>query len=148
VNHPWLKRIFIGCLLIGVGVLFSFGFFMAWVKWYPEDYDPKNIDYVLWKHGLNKNMNLDHAVGGMTHDTWALRRVEGLTKEQLKSRFGNIRTLDEAASYLKFCYTNGQAVGERGIRTDGKEVVFLRDSAWMVIMDKGKAVDLVLCKGY
>jgi hypothetical protein len=56
-------------------------------------------------------MNLDDAVSGMTHDTWAVRLVE--------------------------------------IHPDaGKEVEFLRDSDWMVILDKGKAVDLILCKGY
>jgi hypothetical protein len=30
-----------------VGVLLSFCVLIAWVKLYPEDYDPKNIDYVL-----------------------------------------------------------------------------------------------------
>ena len=44
------------------GVIISFGAFLAWVKLYPEDYDPKNIEYVLWTYGLNQNMNLDDAV--------------------------------------------------------------------------------------
>jgi hypothetical protein len=143
----WLRRTVIGLSLIGLGVLLSFAFFMQWVKRYPMDYDPKNIDYVLWKHRLNQNMNLDHALGAMTHDTWAVNLVKGLSKEELKDRFGNIRTLSEARPYDQYCNTIN-AVGELGIHPAGKEVVFLRDSDWMVILDDGKAVDLVLCKGY
>jgi hypothetical protein len=37
----------VGILLVAVGVLLSFWVFIAWVNLYPEDYDPKNIDYVL-----------------------------------------------------------------------------------------------------
>jgi len=128
-------------------VLLSFAYFMHWVKSYPEGYDPKNIDYVLWKHGLNKNMNLDNAVGAMTHDTGAVLLVEGESVEDLKKRFGFVRSLKEARPYDQLCYTNG-SFGERGIPAAGKEVVFLRDSDWMVILDKSKTVDLVLCKGY
>lgn len=142
-----LKKIIIGCLFIGVGVFLTLGFFKTWMEMYPDNSDPKNIYYVLWKHGLNKNMDLDNAVGTMTHDTWAVRLVEGKSKEELKNRFGFIRTLKEARSYDQLCSTNG-SVGERGIHAAGKEVVFLRDSDWMVILDNGKAVDLVLCKGY
>jgi hypothetical protein len=126
----------------------SFCVFIAWVKLYPEDYDPKNIDYVLWKHGLNANMNLDHALGGMTHDTWAVNIVKGMSKEQLKTRFGYFRSVEEATPYLRLCYTTPDTTGELGVQPHGKEVVFLGDSAWMVILDGGKAVDLVLCKGY
>ena len=143
----WLRRAAIGCCLVGFGVLLSFGFFIEWVKRYPLDYDPNNIDYVLWTHGLNQNMNLDAAVGGMTHDGSAVRLVEGKSKEELKSRFGFLRALKEARPYDQLCYTNG-SFGELGIHAAGKEVVFLRDSDWMVILDKDKAVDLVLCKGY
>ncbi len=143
----WLGRTGIGVGLVALGVLLSYAYFILWVKQYPHGDDPKNIDYVLWKHGLNQNMNLDDAVSAMTHDVWAVRLVEGQAKDQLKHRFGIIRELKEARPYDQFCSTNG-SIGERGIPAAGKEVVFLRDSDWMVILDKGKAVDLVLCKGY
>ena len=132
---------------VGLGVLFSYAYFIHRVKAYPDGYDPKNIDYVLWKHGLNQNMNLDNAIGAMTHDTWAVRLVQGKSVEELKHRFGFLRALKEARPYDQLCYTNG-SVGERGIPATGKEVVFLRDSDWMVILEQGKAADLVLCKGY
>jgi hypothetical protein len=143
----WLRRTLIGLSLIGLEILLSYTYFIYWVKAYPVGYDPKNIDYVLWKHGLNQNMNLDNAIGAMTHDTWAVRLVEGQSKEELTNRFGFIRTLKEARPYDQLCSTNG-SFGERGVAAAGKEVVFLRDSDWMVILDNGTAVDLVLCKGY
>lgn len=133
--------------LVAAGMFLSYAYFIHWVKAYPAGYDPKNIDYVLWKHELNQNMNLDNAVAAMTHDVWAVRLVEGKSQEKLRARFGFIRTLKEARPYDQLCSTNG-SVGERGVRATGKEVVFLRDSDWMVILDNGKAVDLVLCKGY
>jgi hypothetical protein len=147
LNMKRIKSIAVGLALVVVGVLLSSAFFISWVKNYPNGDDPKNIDYVLWKHELNQNMNLDDAVSAMTHDTWAVELVEGKTLEQLHSRFGLIRTLKEARSYDQFCATNG-SVGERGVPALGKEVVFLRESDWMVILENGKAVDLVLCKGY
>ncbi len=40
------------------------------------------------------------------------------------------------------------SVGQLGVRSDGKEVEYFRDSPWMVIMENGKAAALVFCKGY
>lgn len=114
---------------------------------YPEDYDPKNIDYVLWKHDLNRNMNLDDALSGMTHDTWAVRLVKGKSKEELKRRFGYIRELDQARPYDQYCFRAPGTVGELGVPAAGNQAVFLRDSDWMVVLKNGEAVDLVLCKG-
>jgi hypothetical protein len=137
----------ISCCLVGLGVLISYGFFIQWVKRYPLDSDPKNIEYVLWKHRLNQNMNLDSAVEGMIHDTWAVKLVQGKTKEQLAERFGMIRTYDQARPYDQYCANFPESVGQLGVHSKGKEIVMLRDSDWLVILENGKAVDLVLCKG-
>lgn len=120
---------------------------LLWVTMYPEPSDPKNIHYVMWKHGLNHNMDLDAATAGMTHDTFSVSIVKGMTREQLKDRFGYIRSIGEAGPYLRLCYTQNSS-GQLGVKAHGKEVVFLRDDPWMVILDNGRAVDLVLCKGY
>jgi hypothetical protein len=135
-------------IIVSAAALLIVGVCGVWRALYPEEYDPKNMHYVLWKHGLSEHINLDNAVGGMTHDAWAVNIVKGMSKEQLNQRFGYIRTLDEARPYLRLCYTLPDTVGELGISPHGKEAVFLRDSAWMVILDGRKAVDLVLCKGY
>jgi len=86
----------IAVVIVSVEVLLIVGIYGGWVALYPEEYDPKNMHYVMWKHGLSRHINLDDAVGGMTHDTWAVYIVKGMSKEQLNQRFGYIRTLDES----------------------------------------------------
>jgi hypothetical protein len=147
------RRIVFAAFFIAVGVLLSFGMIVVWLNIYPDDVDPKNIYYVLWKDGINNNMNIDSALVAMSHDVWPVKRVEGLTKDQLKARFGYIRTLGEVTPYYRACYftpgifTQGDA-GRAEIAAKGEDAFFLRDSPWMVVMKNGKAVDLVLCKGY
>jgi hypothetical protein len=129
-------------------LLLLLGGYGGWVALYPEESDPKNFDYVMWKHGLSRSINLDTAVGAMTGDTQPVNIVKGMSKEQLKMRFGYLRTLDQVTPYQRECDTFPGTAGELGVPANGKEVVFLRNSWWMVILDDGKAVDLVLCKGY
>jgi hypothetical protein len=152
-RKTWFRRIAFAVFFIGVGVILSLLVFYVWLGTYPDDVDPRNIYYVLWKRGLNNNMNLDSALAAMSRDVWPARRVEGLTKDQLKARFGYVRTLAEVTSYYQACYftpgvfTLGN-VGPAEIAAKSEDAFFLRDSAWMVVMKNGKAVDLVLCKGY
>ena len=147
----WLRRIAFALFFVAVGVVLSFGVVVTWLRTYPDNVDPKNIYYVLWKHGLNNNMNLDCALGAMVGD--GVRQVQGLTKDQLKARFGYIRTLGEVTPYYQACYftpgvfTLGNA-DRAVIAAKSEDAFFLRDSPWMVLMKNGKAVDLTLCKGY
>jgi hypothetical protein len=137
----------------GLGVILSLLVFYTWLGTYPDDVDPKNIYYVLWKHGLNNNMNLDSALAAMSHDVSPAKRVEGLTKDQLKARFGYLRTLVDVTPYYQACYftpgvfTLGN-VDRAELAAKSEDALFLRDSPWMVVMKNGKAVDLVLCKVY
>jgi hypothetical protein len=143
MKHLVSKTVVAG-FLVALGMALSFAIFVAWVELYPEDVDPKNIEYVLWTHGMNQNMNLEHAIAGMTHDKQPERLVRGLTKEQLIRRFGYLHRADEVPQFSG-CHP---FVGLLGISTQGKDVIFLRDGPWMAILDDGKAVDLALCKGY
>jgi hypothetical protein len=152
-RKAWLRPIALAAFFTGVGVILSLLAFYTWLGTYPDDVDPKNIYYVLWKHGLNNNMNLDSALAAMSHDVWPVRRVEGLTKGQLKARFGYIRTLGEVTPYYQACYLTPGAftqgnVSRAEIAAKSEDAFFLRDTPWMVVMKNGKAVDLVLCKGY
>ena len=144
--HQVTKRTAIS--LLGAAALLVLGVYASWLALYPEESDPRNIHYALWKHGLSHNIDLDSAVAGMTHDTRAVNIVKGMSRVQLDRRFGYVRTLDQVTPYLRECYTLPYTAGERGVPARGKDVVFLRDSWQMVILDNGKAVDLVLCKGY
>ena len=128
-------------------MLLSFCIFAMWLATYPGTADPKNIYYVLWKHGLNENMNLDHALETMVGDSHPERLVVGLTKEQLKDRFRMIRTYEEVGPYYQKCDTP-LGSGVRAVQPSGREVVFLRDSSYMVVLQNGLATNLILCKGY
>lgn len=148
LDHLYVRRITFALFFVAVGVILSTGLVVGWMQTYPDQSDPKNIYYVLWKHGWNSNMNLESALAAMTHDTWPVRRVQGLSQEQLKARFGFIRTLDEAAPYLRACYSTPDSAGREETHGNKTDVVFLRDSPWMVVLKNGRAVDLILCKGY
>jgi hypothetical protein len=98
-------------------------------------------------------MNLDSALAAMSHDVSPARRVVGLTKDQLKARFGYVRTLVEVTPYYQACYftpgvfTLGN-VDRAELAAKSEDALFLRDSPLMVVMKNGQAVDLVFCKGY
>jgi len=138
----WISKCIAAIFFVAVGMVLSAGILLAWIGLYPEDVDPKNLEYVLWKHGLNQNMNLDHAIAGMIHDRDPVSIIKGLSREQLTERFGYVHNRDQVPG-LSNCY----APGFHGTRLEGKEVAFLRDGPWLVIFDHGKAIDLGLCKG-
>jgi len=64
----WFRRIAFAAFFIGVGAILLLLVFDTWLGIYSDDVDPKDIYYVLWKHGLNNSMNLDSALGAMSHD--------------------------------------------------------------------------------
>jgi len=141
------RRILIGLALITTGVVLTLAFFRLWIATYPEAGDPKNIAFILWKHGLNNDMNLDIAVSTMTHDAWSEKRVIGLTRTELNARFGFTKTYDQVDSYLQLCDApNGTE--ETNTHPAVHDVLFLRNQDYMVRMQNGRAIDLVLCKGY
>lgn len=105
---------------------------------YPSDSDPKNIKYVLWKAGLYK-INLDIAVDTMVGDAARDKMVVGKTKTQLRNRFGYLLTPADASQYLRDCYGNSY--------WKGRNVLFIRNSPWMVVFDGDIATNLVLVKG-
>ena len=109
-----------------------------WVLTYPDDSDPKNIKYVCWKAGLYR-MNPDAATGTMVGDGNRDRLVVGKTKAQLRDRFGLLLAPADASQYLKGCYEKSG--------WKNKEVLFIRQSPWMVVFDGDRAVELVLIKG-
>jgi hypothetical protein len=65
----------------------------VWTFTYPEA-GPKNIKYVLWKHGLY-GMDLDTASDTMIGDAGREMLVLGKTKVKLREKFGYLSTLSE-----------------------------------------------------
>jgi hypothetical protein len=111
---------------------------IGWAATYPSDGDPKNIKYVLWKNGLY-GMNLDTATGTMIDDGSREKLVIGKTKVQLREKFGYLSTPADVSQYLRGCYQTSA--------WKDRDVLFIRNSPWMVIFDGDKATELVLIKG-
>ncbi len=126
------------CMRVGLVPLAVLAMVAGWHLTYPEATDAKGIRYVLWKTGM-VGMNLDAAMVAMMGDAHRDRLVLGKTRAQLLSRFGELLTPAEASAYLRGCY-------ERSA-WNGKDVVFLRHSSWMVAFDHGTATELVAVKG-
>lgn len=111
---------------------------VVWILTYPSASDPKNIKYVLWKHGLYR-MDLDSASGTMIGDANREMLVLGKTKVELREKFGYLSTLPEASPYLRSCYENSD--------WKGADVLFIRKSPWMIVFSGDRATELVLIKG-
>ena len=108
-----------------------------WSLTYPGA-DPKSIKYVLWKVGLYK-MEGDLAAAMMVGDLGRDKLVVGKTKKQLCDRFGDLLTLAEVSQYYRDGYN---------LYWEGRDVLFIRNSPWMIVFDHDKATNLVLMKGY
>lgn len=111
---------------------------LVWVLSYPSESDPKNIKYVLWKHGLYP-MDPDRAVGTMIGDKGREKLVLGKRKTDLERRFGYLKAPADATPYMKGCYLESP--------WKEQDVLVIRDVPWMVLFSGGRAVDLRLCKG-
>jgi len=148
IRNLWIRRIAVALFFVGIGMILSFGVLVTWLRTYPDDVDPKNIYYVLWETRAQRQYESRSALGAMSLDTWPVRQVQGLTKDQLKARFGYIRTLEEVTPYYQACYSTPGNAGRAETGGKSEDAIFLRNSPWMVVMTNGTAVDLILCKGY
>jgi hypothetical protein len=116
----------------------ALGGFLLWRMLYPEAGDPKSIEYVLWRHGMNPSMDLDAVFRGMTSDSSRFDLVSGLTKEQLTKKFGYLRDGNSGV---------GECISYAMLRYGATEAFGLRNSIWIVALKDGKAVELFMCKG-
>lgn len=113
----------------------------AYSDWRYNPGDPRNIHYILWKRGLNGNMSLDTAMAAFYLDTDRDQLIRGATEEQLKTRFGYVRRLEQVSPYYQQCLGQSSTL-------KGRTAVFLRDTPFMVVMDHQKGSEVILCKGY
>lgn len=111
---------------------------LVWRLTYPSESDPKNIKYVLWKHGLYP-MDPDRAMTAMVGDIGRDKVVLGKNKTQLQKRFGYLKAPADASPYMKSCYLESP--------WKGRDVLLIRDGPWMVLFSSERTVDLSLCKG-
>jgi len=103
-----------------------------------ERNDPRGPRYILWKYGI---FSFDPTVTyqAMVGDSESEKLVIGLTVPELKRRFGNLRTRAEStAGYQKY-YSDRFFLDQ--------EILWLGDSAWLVVVKDGRVQQLRLMKG-
>ena len=110
---------------------------IGWALLYSDQSDYKNLRYSCWKIGMC-SMNLDTAVNAMVNDLDRTDLIRGKNLSQIEKKFGYVTTLENAYPYLRQIHDE---------QFKGKEVVFLRHSDLMVILENGRGVDLVYIKG-
>jgi hypothetical protein len=113
---------------------------MAWVweAMHPSPRDPKSIGYVLWKAGLYR-ADLAIVTGTMIGDPKRDELVVGKTKAQLRARFGELLTTEDASSYFRWSHEASS--------WKGRTVLFLPGGPWMIVFEGDTASQLVLLKG-
>jgi hypothetical protein len=76
---------------------------IVWTMTYPDPYDPKNMRYVLWKHGL-ASIDLDTATSALAVDSEGRQAlIIGQSQDQLRKRFGFLLTPHQAGPALERC---------------------------------------------
>ena len=104
----------------------------------PDPIEATSARYWAWKHGLVQ-MDLDRALDEMVNDTGRDRLVLGKTKPELDAKFGFTIPVEQASSYVQYCYKNSQYTTSH--------VFMLRHSNWMVLMQGNKAAKLIRVSG-
>ena len=97
-----------------------------------------SMRYWAWKHGLVQ-MDLDRALDEMVNDPSRDSLVLGKTEPELRAKFGFTLPVEQASSYVQYCYKNSQYTKD--------QVFMLRHSNWMVLMQNGKAAKLLRVSG-
>jgi len=131
------QKLRVGRIVVGTVLVLVLGL-AFWQVLYHSPGDRKDLRYQAWKLGLYP-MDLDEATSTMVGDIYPDRLVVGKTEEELIKKFGYVTTLENASEYVKYCYFNSPY--------NGKQVLILRKSDWMVLMKDGRATDLILVKG-
>jgi hypothetical protein len=104
----------------------------------PDPIEGTSVRYWAWKHGLVK-MDLDRALDEMVNDPGRDSTVLGKTETELRAKFGFTLPVEQASSYVQYCYKNSEYAKD--------QVVMLRHSNWMVLMRESKAAQLIRVSG-
>jgi hypothetical protein len=138
------RRISVAAPYLRISLVLSLLVLCVWLKKYSGSDDRKT---------LNTDAERDAALVAMNYDVGSKERVKGMTKEQLKARFGYVRALNEVSPYYQACYITPGRFSEPSANEVKKAVesegaFFLSESPWMVVMKDGRAADIVMCKDY
>jgi hypothetical protein len=133
-GHFEMPRRFIWIVIVGVAAVAVFA--GGWSLSYDE-HDSKNIRYVLWKLGAH-SLDLDSAVSTMAIDPARDEMILGKSEGELRSEFGYLTPMSSASPRLKYCYWISPWYGKRAF--------LIRKGILMVIIENGRATDVVVMK--
>ena len=121
-------------------VILVLGPFIAvevWLFLIPNKYDAKNARYLGWRYGL-PTLSTEDALLTMAVDSHHDDLVIGKSRDELEKRFGFVTTLAETDDYNRACYREYHK---------GDQVLFLRKSRWMIVMQDNRAKEMIYVKG-
>ena len=124
------------CICIGFLAVF-----VAWLALYPQKSDPKNLYYVAWKWGF-PTMDPEAACENMIGDRNTEDLVMGKTVEQVRKRFVHLREND-FLFYQQAALERVKKASGKG-SFEGKKIVFLGNTYWIVVFKNGRASDLII----
>jgi hypothetical protein len=130
------KRIALAILAIAVLLSFVAGF---WTLTYPDAADPKNMKYVLWKHGLY-HLEPRFILDGLYADPERDKFVIGRSKEEIEAMFGPLIPAKESPNYIPSCFDHS------AWPADQTYLVSI-NLWWAVAFQNNRAVDFRLVKG-
>ena len=104
---------------------------------YPDPNDPKNMRYVLWRD-LGVPMDLDRATYVFGSDGPHQYRLLGMTKDELRERFGYLTPVEKASSELQYCYRTYRK---------GKDILYVRRSDIELMFEHDRVVEVTISKG-
>lgn len=129
------RRFMLGLAIVGLLLSLIFG---IWLALSPGRDNANGPRYVLWKAGV---FPFDSSIvyPSMIGDTRREALVVGLDISELECRFGRLRTRAEATVDYQKHYSDRLYLD--------KEIRWLDDSPWLVILENGRAKELHLMKG-
>jgi hypothetical protein len=129
------RRLMFGLAIACLFLLLIFG---IWIAVSPGRDNASGPLYVLWKAGafpFDSSVVYPSMVGDIHRDAL----VVGLDVSELERRFGRLRTRAEATPDYQKHYSDRFYLD--------KEIRWLDDSPWLVILENGRAKELHLMKG-
>jgi hypothetical protein len=129
------KRIALAILAIAVLLSFVAG---SWTLTYPDAADPKNMKYVLWKHGLY-HLDKSAILFPLTSDSARNGVIGGRTKDQIRDMLGPLVLPADASPYLAGCIANSNLNRE--------DILFVGNSPVAIQFENGRAEEMWVVKG-
>ena len=109
-----------------------------WMLTYPDAADPKNLKYVLWKHGLY-HLDPPSVLAALGHDAEANKIVLGRSRKEVEAMLGPLVPI-EGPHYIASCWAHSPWPEDH--------IFFVDNEFWFyVVFENDRAVGFGIAKG-